>query len=399
MHHQLGHQAVVVRRHRVAAVQRAIHPHTKPTGGVVHGHPARRGGEAVGVFRRDAAFDGVAVEAHVFLRVAQRLAGGDAQLFLHQVHAADHLGDGVFHLQAGVHLDEAELAVLPQELQRAGVAVAQFLQRAGHLGAQRVAVGRGQHRAAGLLHQLLVAALQGTVALAEMHHVAVAIGHHLQLYMARPVQVLLQVHGVVAEGGLALGAGDPPGFLDLGGIARDLHAAAATTGGGLDQHRVHHLLGDGAGLLQRRQLPQAARHQRHAQPAHGVLGGDLVAHHADMRRGRADEGQAMRLHHLGEAGILAEEAIAGVDRLGAGDGGGGEDGSDIQVAVPRRRRADADALVGQAHMHGGGIGGGMHRHRADAHLLAGAMDAERDLAAIGDQHLLEHRNGTGPPIR
>jgi hypothetical protein len=41
--------------------------------------------------------------------VVQPLAGGDAQLRLDQVDAGDGLGDGVLHLDAGVHLDEVEL--------------------------------------------------------------------------------------------------------------------------------------------------------------------------------------------------------------------------------------------------------------------------------------------------
>src|SRR3954451_11606033 len=41
-------------------------------------------------------------------------------------------------------------------------------------------------------------------------------------------------------------------------------------------------------------------------------------------------------------------------------------------------------------MHGVAVGGRMHSHGLDAHLAAGTMDAERDLAAIGDQDLVEH---------
>ncbi len=108
-----------------------------------------------------------------------------------------------------------------------------------------------------------------------------------------------------------------------------------------------------------------------------------------MRGRRADEGQAVRLHHLGEAGVLRQEAVAGMDRVGAGDGGGRQDGRDVEVAVLGRRRADADALVGQAHMHRLGIGGGVHGDGRDAQLAAGALDAQRDLAAVGDQDLLE----------
>ena len=58
-------------------------------------------------------------------------------------------------------------------------------------------------------------ALQAAVALAEMHHVAVAVGQHLQLDMARPVEIFLDVDGVVAERGARLGAGDAERLLEL----------------------------------------------------------------------------------------------------------------------------------------------------------------------------------------
>ena len=74
----------------------------------------------------------------------------------------------------------------------------------------------------------------------------------------------------------------------------------------------------------------------------------------------------MRLHHLGEPGVLGEEAVAGMDRLGTGHQRGRQDGGDVEIAVLRRRRADADALVGQAHMHRLGIRGGVHRDRGNA---------------------------------
>ena len=41
-------------------------------------------------------------------------------------------------------------------------------------------------------------------------------------------------------------------------------------------------------------------------------------------------------------------------------------------------------------MHGVGIGGRVHRDGGDAELLAGALDAQRDLAPVGDQNLVEH---------
>jgi hypothetical protein len=45
----------------------------------------------------------------VILSKRERLPGGDAHLPVDEVDAGDHLGDGVFDLQPGVHLHEEEL--------------------------------------------------------------------------------------------------------------------------------------------------------------------------------------------------------------------------------------------------------------------------------------------------
>ena len=64
-----------------------------------------------------------------------------------------------------------------------------------------------ERRRGGLLPDLLVAALQRAVALAEMDGVALAVAEDLHLDVARLLEVLLDVDGVVAEGGPGLGAG------------------------------------------------------------------------------------------------------------------------------------------------------------------------------------------------
>ena len=47
-------------------------------------------------------------------------------------------------------------------------------------------------------------------------------------------------------------------------------------------------------------------------------------------------------------------------------------------------------------MHRIGVGGGMDSDGADAHLAAGAMNAQRDLAAIGDEHLFKQLANPAP---
>ena len=51
----------------------------------------------------------------------------------------------------------------------------------------------------------------------------------------------------------------------------------------------------------------------------GALGGDLVAHQADMLGPRADEVHVMLAENFGEAGVLRKKAVAGMHGVGAGD--------------------------------------------------------------------------------
>src|SRR5437868_7507860 len=53
----------------------------------------------------------------------QVAAGGDANLLQHEVDVGDTLGDGMLDLDAGVHLDEIELAVLVEEFDGADAEV------------------------------------------------------------------------------------------------------------------------------------------------------------------------------------------------------------------------------------------------------------------------------------
>jgi hypothetical protein len=66
----------------------------------------------------------------------QLLAARDPDLDLDQVRARDLFGDAVLDLQARVHLEEEEVRVLDQELDRADAGVA-------HLGCEHL--GRALH--------------------------------------------------------------------------------------------------------------------------------------------------------------------------------------------------------------------------------------------------------------
>ena len=128
---QLADHAVVIRRHPIAGVEPAIDADVHAAGRDIILHQARRGREGFRVLGVDPALDRVAVELDLVLRAGQAFAGGDADLLAHQVDAADHLGHRMLDLEPGVHLDEVEFAVLVEEFDGAGAAIAHLGHRLG----------------------------------------------------------------------------------------------------------------------------------------------------------------------------------------------------------------------------------------------------------------------------
>ena len=232
-----------------------------------------------------------------------------------------------------------------------------------------------------------MAALDRALAVAADERPAEAVGHHLDLDVARALEQALDVEAAVAEGRLGLALGHLERAGQVGAALDPAHAAAPAAGGGLQQDRVAGALGR---LLRCAHVAdRAVRALEHRQPglAGRRLGGDLVAHPLHDLGRRADEGDALRGAGLGEGRVLGEEAVARVDRVAAGDLGGGQDVRDVQVRVARRRRADADRLVGQVDGQRVGVGRRVDGHGRDAQLARCADDADGDLAAVGHQQL------------
>ena len=284
---------------------------------------------------------------------------------------------------------------LVEELERARAAIADADAGVDADLADRRALLRRDAGRGRFLDHLLVAALHRAVALAQVDRVALSVGQHLDLDVARVLEEFLHVDHVVAERGLG-SAGGRDGRAQVRFGVHHAHAATAAAARGLDDHRIADPAGDldiGSGVVAQRAA--AAGHAGHAGLLHRADGLDLVAHQADRLGARADEDESGLLHALGEVGVLAQEAVTGMDRLRVGDFRRGDDRRHVEVAVGRRRRTDADRLVGHGDVLEVAIDGGMHRDRADAQRVARAQDAQRDLAAVGDDDFIQH--GFGPP--
>ena len=224
-----------------------------------------------------------------------------------------------------------------------------------------------------------------------MNGVAVFIGEDLDFDVARGLQKFFHVDHGIAESRPSLGLGHGDGVQQRGFGMHDAHTAAAAAAGCLDDDRVADTGGgpdDLVGIIG--QGAVGAGHARHLGFEHRLFGGDLVAHQADIVGTRADEGEAGRLHALGEICIFRQETIAGMDGGGIGDFGGGDDRRHVQIALCRGRRADADRFVGQLHILGVAVGFGIHSDRLDAHFAAGALDTQGDFTAVCNQNLFKH---------
>ena len=222
-----------------------------------------------------------------------------------------------------------------------------------------------------------------------MDDVAVGVGEDLDLDVARIDHGLLEDQLARAEGAFGLGPRRADRFEEIGVALDQPHAAPAAAGRGLHHHRqadlARFLLEMGVALVG----ALIARHAGHAGIDHAPLGGSLVAHGGDGGGRRADEDQAGVLAGRGKGLVLGEEAVAGMDRIGARLVRGLEDAVDAEIALAYGRRADAHRLVGEGNVRGVLVGVGIDRDGAIAHRLGRAHDAPGDLAAVGDQDLAE----------
>ena len=241
-----------------------------------------------------------------------------------------------------------------------------------------------------LLDHLLMAALQRAVALVEMDRVAVRVGEHLHLDMARRRDIFLDQHAVVAERILGLALGCFQHGFEIGMLVDAPHPLAAAAGDGLDQHRIADLI---SLLLEEGRLlaiAVIARHHRHPGLLHQRLGAAFQSHGADRLRRRADEDEAGLCARLGELGILRKKSVARMHTLRAGLPRHLDQLVDAQIAFGRRRRPDRISLVALPNVKRACVSVRIDRDGAKPKPRGGARDPAGDLAAVGNQDRREH---------
>ena len=334
--------------------------------------------------------------------VGQVLASRDPELGLDEVDVGDFLGDGVLDLDAGVHLDEdVPSRRVDEELDRSGVDVADVIGEPLRVVGQCVAQGRIEAGGGGDLDHLLESPLHRAVTLEEVNDVALRVAEYLHLDVAHVGQGLFEEHGRVTEGTLGLPHGGFCCCCQALGLLDPAQTSPAAAGGRLDEEGEADLGAEGREVAVGVEWRGLAK-DRQAGVLSGVARPLFVAGQLECGDRGTDEGDVRVGARLGEFRALGEEAVPGVDRVGPGVEGGGDDALRIEVGPHRvAGLTDLIGLVGLEPVEAVAILEGVDRHRLDAELVRGPEGTNGDLTAVGDEQLPHGEDsapsGAGPP--
>ena len=228
---------------------------------------------------------------------------------------------------------------------------------------QLVQLGVGQVGGGCLLDELLVAALQRAVAGRHDDDVAVHVGQALGLDVAGVVEVALDEALAATERGDGLADRGVEQVGDLLQGAGDLQAATAAAERRLDRHRQAVLLGERDDLVGARRPGRRCRGPAARRRA-ARCGGRRPCRRASGSLPAAGPIQVSpaSMTACGEVGVLGQEPVARVHRVGAGLRRRVEDLADVEVRLRRRAAPEGEGLVGELHVQCVAIGIGVHRH-------------------------------------
>jgi hypothetical protein len=146
-------------------------------------------------------------------------------------------------LNAGVDFDKVmPILLVDKELGRACVAVPDVPGDLDGVGQDGLANLLGKVGGRSDLNNLLVATLDGAVALKQMDTVALTVGEELNFNVPRTLEESLDEHGSIAKGGLGFADGTLKRILELFLVANDTHSSTSSSHSGLDDYREAVLL-------------------------------------------------------------------------------------------------------------------------------------------------------------
>jgi len=373
----------------------AVQADAEAGAGAVDVDAAGVGGEVgQGVFGGDAALDGVTPGFDGFLgrdadfRGVQGVALSDIDLALDNVDTCGHFGDGVFHLDARVHFDEVvPVLAVHKEFDGTGVGV---LNSAGDFKGVLMKVGSefgGDAEGRGEFDDFLVAALDGAVSFVEVNDVAVVVAEDLDFDVFGAFEVFFDEDVVDAEGFLGFAFGVLEFQFEVCFPVNHAHAPAAAAGGGFEDDGEAVLPGEGQGFFDVVQGAGDAGNGGHTDAFGQDFGFDFVAEVFQGFGAGADEDDAGFFAFLSEVGVFGQEAVSGMNGVGAFALSQVDDFFDVKIGVDGFHFApDLIGFVRPGAEEGVFVFFGVNGNGAYSQFFAGAEDSGSNFAAIGHKN-------------
>ena len=124
-------------------------------------------------------------------------AYGEAELACLRANPLSHR---MFHLDTCIHLHKVEVSVrLQKELNGSCIFIMRRFCRSDRSVAHFLSELIVQRYAGGLFDQFLMVSLNGTVTLAQVHHISKAVRHDLEFHMTGMADKALHIHCSIAE--------------------------------------------------------------------------------------------------------------------------------------------------------------------------------------------------------
>ena len=123
---------------------------------------------------------------------------------------------------------------------------------------------------------------------------------------------------------------------------------------------------------------------------HGGASFFFFAHQPDDIGSGPDELDVTGFANFREVGVFRKQAITGMNGIDIRDLGRADHRGNVEITLRQLRRSNTNRFIGKAHMERIPVRLTVDRHRADAEFLARANDAQRNLAAIRHQNLIDH---------
>ena len=314
------------------------------------------------------------------------LAARDSQLQCNQVEVGDLFGDGVFDLDAGVHLEEEELVGggIDDELDGADRVVANLR---GELDCCPTHFGFDIAREVGrwgLFEHFLIAPLHRALASSHIDDGAMFVASHLHLDMAGSGDVALDDHIVVSKGPQRFGLGIGECLGEAIWVLGDPDALTAAARRCLHEDRVPNVgcgSGQVVGVLA---FVETRDHRNSGSDRHGA-GLDLGSHRRDRGGRGPNPRQACTGNRFGEFGAFGQETVAGMNVRCARALSSIDERVDREIALVERCRADTFGLGCLRNVRRVFVGVGIDGHTGDAPRVTGANDAPSNLATVGNE--------------